>query len=218
MEFLKAAPEAIAEYLSFFLQFTTNPRAALQPYLTPTTVVAGKVNGKLILFCALSVGVALALGRAGEAIGMAKDNSGILGLTARIGEVWLPPAVVLALFVLTAIMHATAAVVYLAVGRVTSWIPLRSVSESVNAILSLASWFVPVFTLLVVALRVYALHRQQPPPVWLMLGIVVPLDLAFLFYFAVSFATAHAIPIKQVASMFMGAVVVIYIAAQLLLP
>jgi hypothetical protein len=215
MELLKAAPDAIAEYLSFLVQFTTDPRAALQPYLTPATAVAGKVHGKLILFCALGVGVALAFGRAGEAIGMADDNSGILGWIARIGEVWLPAAVVLALFLFTAIMHAAAAAMYLAVGRLKSWMPLRSPSDSINAILGLASWFVPVLTLLLVALRVYALHGQRPS-VWVVIGLVVPLDLAFIFYFVVAFATAHAIPIKQVVSMFMAIVVVILIAAHLL--
>jgi hypothetical protein len=215
MEFLKAAPEAIAEYLSFLLQFTTSPRAALQPYLTPATD-SGKVHAKLVLFCALSVGVALAIGRAGEAIGMAKDTSEILGLIGRIGEAWLPPAVLLTLFVFTAVMHATAAAMYFAIGRKAHWMPLRPVSESVNAILGLASWFLPVITLLVVALRVYAPHGR-PPPAWLVAGLIIPFDLALLFYFALAFATAHAMPIKQVTSLFGGVAVVVYLAAQLLL-
>jgi len=61
MDFLKTAPEQLAKYVDFLAKFSRSPRQALDPFVTEDTSAGQSVSPQLLLYIALSVGVAILL-------------------------------------------------------------------------------------------------------------------------------------------------------------
>lgn len=202
MDLFKTGPEQLAAYIQFLAMFSRSPRRALEPSLARDADTPQKVSPQLILYMGLSVGLALLLNLIGTAVGMAPDSSWIVAAVNRIDEKVLPLAAV-ALTVITAVVwHALAKIVGWLLALVSYASPFRAaVAGSINALLAFTSWFLPLFTIVLVAIRIAIAQLPGVPPL-VFLILVVPTSLLFLIYFVLSFAAAHRVSAGYVFILF----------------
>ena len=94
------------------------------------------------------------------------------------------------------LFHLVATLAAAVFAKAYGWDPIGPVSDSVNAALGFASWYLPILTALLVGMRVLISHTTLGPlPV--ILVIVLPLTFAFLGYLSAAFAAAHRIPLVR---------------------
>ena len=156
MDIFKASAEKIAAYLSFLVAFTTSPRRTILALLFRADAPAGAkplhegLDADLLWYCAFGVGAAFVVAGLGDALGMARDNSQVLAVLARIGPKTLPLTVVLAVFGGAVVVHVAAKVSWLIFQRHYEWTPLRTVYSSINAGFAVSAWYVLLLTLVAI--------------------------------------------------------------------
>jgi hypothetical protein len=215
MDFFKAAPEQLAKYVDFLATFGRSPRQALEPLAVPSSGSASNVSPQLLLYIALSVGLAMLLTRIGAAVGMAPDSSAIVRVVGNLNENIRPLAAATLVVIVAVLWHGLAKTIGWLRARIVKGSPFPGeVGSSINASLAVAAWFLPIFMGVLVLIRIAALHTAVSPLV-LLVG-VVPLSLAFPVYFVLAFAAAHRLPVGDAAGLFGVTVVVAFYVAELL--
>jgi hypothetical protein len=201
MEFLKAAPEQLAKYTDFLLTFSRSPTQALEPFAPQDLATGQSVSSQLLLYTALSVGLAMLMNTVGRGVGMAPDTSVIVGKVGRIEEKWLPLAAVALVVIVAVGWHSLAKGVGWLLARVSTTPAFRGgVAGSINALLALAAWYLPLFMGVLILVRVAALRSQIPPLLFLI--PVIPLGLLFPVYFVLAFAAIHRLSLSHAAYLF----------------
>ena len=198
MDFFKAAPEQLAKYVDFLATFSRSPRQALGPYTTTDSSAGQNVSSQLLLYVALSVGLAMLLNQIGAAVGMAPDSSWTVTAVGRIDEKARPLAAAALVVIIAVVWHGLAKTVAWLLTRVSKELPFRGdVAGSINASLAVATWFIPLFMLVIIVIRIAALRVALP--VWLLLIAVVPVGLVFPIYFVLSFAATQRLSVGHAA-------------------
>jgi hypothetical protein len=216
MDFFKAAPEQLAKYVDFLATFGRSPGLALEPLAAPKSGSESNVNPQLLLYTALSVGVAMLLTKIGEAVGMAPDSSAIVRFVGNLDEKMRPLAAATLVVIVAVLWHGLAKTIGWLRARLVKGSPFPGdVGSSINASLAVAAWFLPTFIGVLVLIRIAALHTAVSP-LWMLLVGVVPLSLAFPVYFVLAFAAAHRLPVVDAAGLFGVTVVVAFYVADLL--
>ena len=215
MDFLKAAPEQLAKYVDFLVTFSRSPRQALEPFTTNDSAIAQTVSSQLLLYTALSVGLATLLNVIGAAVGMAPDSSVIVAVVGRVDEKWRPLAAAALVVIVAVVWHGFAKAVGWLLAHISKAQPFRGdVAGSINASLALAAWFLPLFIAVIIGIRVAALHFAFPPMILLI--AVVPLSIAFPIYFVLGFAAAHRVPVGDAAVLFGVTTIALFYVSEIL--
>jgi len=193
MDLFKASVDELAQYIDFLLQFSHSPRQAIDTLVVKDPDAAAKIRPKLLGYMGMSVGLAVVLTLLGAAVGMAPDYSPIVTRIGSIDKKMLPFAVVVLVVISAVVWHGLATAVGWLLARVSNTIPFRGkLAISINAGFAFASWYLPLFTAVLVLIRVAALHLPKVPPAVFLIG-VLPLSLLFLSHFVLAFATAHRV-------------------------
>ena len=200
MDILKTAPEFLADYANFYLQFSRRPIETIKSITMSRDGAEGQVNAKLIGFCLLSVSISFVIVRIGAALGMAEETSWGPRFAAQVGETYLPLVTLVMIFALGTISHILlkaggVLTPVLGVGRLKG-----SLAGSINAFVGIASWYIPLMTVVVVAMRVAAVQPNVDPMIFL--PIIVLLTVAFLIYLVAAFAGAHSITVPHAGMLF----------------
>jgi hypothetical protein len=103
LDLFKATPDQVAKYIDFLAKFSRSPRQALDSFVTDDSKAGPRVSPQLLLYMAVSAGIALLLTLIGTAVGMAPHSSWIVTVVGRMDEKVLPLAV-LALVVIIAVV------------------------------------------------------------------------------------------------------------------
>lgn len=186
---LEAAPEVIAGFFNFLINFATKPRATLQPYQG-----RGKIDPKLISYVSLSVGLSFVVALIASAIGVAEDPSQTLTFIRSFEPELLPIVVIVLILGITILLHV-AARVYISLMRITPGALDAhlggSIQDSINASFGFSAFFVPLTTLLFSALLVAA--NQNPDSVSPIVPGIVGLGLAvvLLIYYPAALSATH---------------------------
>ena len=105
MDIRKTAPEFLAGYANFYLDFSRRPIETIKSTTMSRDGAEGQVNAKLFWFCLLSVSISFVIVRIGTAIGMAEDTSWWPRFAAQVGEEYLPLVTLVMIFALGTISH-----------------------------------------------------------------------------------------------------------------
>jgi hypothetical protein len=216
MDFFKAAPEQLAKYVDFLTTFSRSPGQALEPFATTDSTAGPSVSSQLLLYCALSVGLAMLLNQIGAAVGMAPDSSWTVMVVGRIDEKVRPLAAAALVVIMAVVWHGLAKAIGWLLTRVSKEPPFRGdVAGSINASLALATWFLPLFTLVIIVVRIATLHAAFSP--LLLLAAVLPVALALPIYFVRAFAATQRLSPGHAFSLFGFTIVVLFFVSDWLL-
>lgn len=192
MEFAKAAPEKLADFLTFIARFAKTPQSALQPYIAVDDEDGKKQFGELILFCGLGAGCGILLMAIGQALGMAEDSSRRIASFSQFDSKILPVAVALAIIILSAVWHGLTRVIGTTLGRLIPDFRFDgTLQNSVNAGLAFGAFYVPVICAVLVAIRLGVAHTTLSWVVYIIASIA--LGIAFVVYFVLAFAALHQV-------------------------
>jgi len=178
MDLFKAAPEQLAKYVDFMVGFTRSPRQALDPFVPKDSTIAQSVSPQLLLYVALSVGLAIVLNAIGTAVGMAPDSSRIVTIGGRLDEKALPFAAVALVVIVAVVWHGLAKLIAWLLARTSPTSGFRGeVAGSINASLAFAAWALPLFMTVIIVIRTAL--RDTGFPVLFLLIAVIPMSLLF---------------------------------------
>jgi len=212
MDILKSTPEFLAEYLTYVLDFSRKPVETIKLITTNIEDTEQKVNGKLIGYLLLSVGVGFAINYIGVAAEMAPDNSKVVQLISRIDEKFLPVAVLIAIFIFASISH----IAFIAVAFIQAAIGedrfKGSVPGAINAFTGFAAWSIPIIITILVSIRFIDAHTSVNPLIFLVL--VLPLSVILPIYLIASLAGGYRITITRASYLFGTTVVLIFLATE----
>jgi hypothetical protein len=207
MEIVKVS-EVLPDYVNFFIDFSRRPVATLTAATPPKPDGTSAISGKLIAYSALGTLLSLVIVQIGRSIGMAPDESAVVKITGELDEKWLPAAALVCIFLAAVAIHLLLLVGGL-LAKLMDGISFKGgIAESINATLAFSAWCVPVFSLLIVVIRVIAGSGTTISPLWFLL-LVLPFTIAFMVYFGAAFAGAHRLPMSHVGKVFSFAVVAI---------
>lgn len=100
---IEAAPELLAGFFDFLINFARKPIATLEPYQGK-----GKIDSKLISYVSLSAGLSIVIALIARAVGVAEDPSQTLAFIRSFEPEVLPIVVIVLILGITILFHIAA--------------------------------------------------------------------------------------------------------------
>lgn len=199
MDFLTAPVERVAEYGEFLTEFARNPSAAVLPITPNKADGRPQISSKLLLFAMFGVGVAYLALVVGHAIGMPPDKSSVTGVFSRIGEKAMPLVTAAAIFLLSLIWHVLVWIMAFFAKRAVPDLAFHGeASASINAGLALGAFYIPIWTILIVVIRLTVTTVPAPNlQVIVFIVVILLLWVAFFVHAGETFAATHKLPVDR---------------------
>jgi hypothetical protein len=218
MESPKITPDLIVEYFNFLFDFLRKPRVCMASYVQGEEgeqSCKAAIRGKLAWYAIVSVAVATLFVQIGAAIGMAPDSSSSIVVLNKIGILALPFATLVSIIVGSACAHVLVKIVGLFSRAMGHDLFDGEVNNSVNAALAFSALMIPLFTLVIIVIRIAAAQQVDPGPA-LLIAVVVPVSLAAWFYLIAAFAGAHTLAWGHAVYLFGGTTALLVYVGKLL--